>query len=439
MALRYNPVAERSWIRDRTHDTPFLLKLASSAIALPAILYITGYIVVSAAEERIGLQPLMGDSLKFQYLYVGALACGFVVGIIGMSSLVFQAIEQRYLKHSTPIKEMRSSAKISMFLVAAGLFVQISFVPRGLFRAWPATLLNIFILLWLAVSFVVRLRPDPRLRKWLVRSILAIALVFFFSELNLVYAFVSPPPPPDRLMGIAIKFLPFTQAIFVERLLFRLLMQESRTSLSAGERFEWNFLSLALSVFFFFTTILSFAAVYSTHIPAARNGTDYRAAPACILWLRAPGSFFSSSEIVDPEQPRKTVAMVMILETSDAYYCAPDPLNFRGEWGKLNGDRPRKIWEFRRDTVDAVESLSDWPKPDLRSRRFVLFKQTECCDDPDLPESEIQTTILAPGTRYALIRIDKNLSLIWTEDGVRGWIRASDMLPGSAPKTTPQQ
>jgi hypothetical protein len=67
------------------HEPKAGLDFAAWLLAIPALIYATGFLVVFTAEERLGLVSTSGDFFKIKYMHVGVLCATFIGLFAGLA------------------------------------------------------------------------------------------------------------------------------------------------------------------------------------------------------------------------------------------------------------------------------------------------------------------------------------------------------------------
>jgi hypothetical protein len=113
---------------------------------------------------------------------------------------------------------------------------------------------------------------------------------------------------------------------------------------------------------FFYLVILSFSYGVYQNIPTTRGEGDYTQSPKVVLTLKADYPTSSlDAKYFDPKSPKLTIPLIVIDETSWAFYlAAPQDGGSPKEWKMIGGRKP-EILIVNKSTVVKLHSESRNP------------------------------------------------------------------------------
>jgi len=335
-------------------EAPRFLDIPALGVVLLTLLYVTGFIVVFAHNERLGLVTVPSDFFQLRYLHVGVLACAFL-GICTATSF------QIALSLATPDASLRSDKLARLAQLAMVLFVTIGIYtllalapPRSLSYG---ALLALALFGAMATFHLWRMqwrerrsstananqsptrKYDHTLLGWLLRGVLLVlSLVFFVFEVGSV-----PWPTGGWWIRLtALVALCFLMGAALGRLAYT--RSRDRTEHGAWTRRVAPF--VLLLAFWYYVIVYGFSIVVYAHIPLAKGGGDF--SDAVPVWIRlAEDAAQSLSDAHAVKQP-----VVVILESSEFLYVAPDPgREARRKWGS---EHPVEYYAVPRGSVAAI-------------------------------------------------------------------------------------
>lgn len=336
---------------------------AVAAIAVPALLYATGFVVVSAAEDRLGIASAVTESFRARSIQAGFFCAAFV-GLFGAMGYL-----GRHMEHhpSTPMGDgdmarplgLNRGMLILVFPVLLGLYVQQTIgTPRTIFGPAVPTLLDVPLQNWLFLAYVVGMiavAKGVRYCRGEVRSVLVRRAVATLMILGVVYFLATLVSV--RFHGWTAlwrfgfyTFLMIATAGFMGRIV-HVLTDSGAVRWVATDRRPLMAICVGLLVFLYYMLASAYAAFWFPFISVRKGGCDFSTAAVSTLRLEPEGASKLPLVLRGPPGSGETVRVVVLLETVDAYFVAPD-VPERGRWGKLRGSHPPVI--FRLDKSEAT-------------------------------------------------------------------------------------
>lgn len=337
------------------------LDFAAWLLAVPVLIYATGFLVVFTAEERLGLVSTSGDFFKIKYMHVGVL-CATFVGLFAGLAYVHRELtfEGKSKKGTSPDESARHDIKPTQLLAVvptiAGIYVQLTITPPGSFWGWPAFTLVAFALVTfvgaLALQGINRDRRDHLARRmWIAVSGL-LGVAYLVAEILTVEW--------QRWEGAGKGALSVTMLALFAAVIGRVLHRSAQGARGAkipGKAVVWWFIGASVAGFFYYVAAYGFALAIYPHISIRKGGGDYCDAPDAVVYFVEPAEDSVPAAILDG--PHRTKPLVLLLETGEVIYAAEDSKCERCLWGKSAEDRPIRIFQFSRSSVSVVEIIAN--------------------------------------------------------------------------------
>jgi hypothetical protein len=349
-------------------------------IAVPALIYATGFLVVFTAEERLGLIDTAGEFFKIKYMHVGVLCATFIALFAGLAYAQRELANKRVIQKSKPTtnveEQTQSNSEVEeqtpsnsptppplrsrhLFLliapVMAGLYVQLTIASPGSFRGWPAYCLLAYSLITVFGGMILHhfnlIKKDctpTAIWFWFVG---ALGIAFLVVEL-LIVEWNRWVDPGWSVIGVLMLIL---FAALIGRIL-HVSVDRARTETMASSRTVWWFIGASFVGFFYYITAYGFAYVLYPYISISKGGGDYTDAPDTYIYFAEIAEDAVPANTLDGR--RRTVPLVILLETADTIYAAEDMDSRRGRWGKSADDVPSRIYQFNRSLVSVIEVVT---------------------------------------------------------------------------------
>lgn len=327
----------------------FVPDFAGWLLAIPALLYATGFLVMFTAEERLGIVNSGGDFFKVKYMHVGVLCVMYIGLFAGLAYLFSEWTNKEGRAGPTDLTRRHL---LILFPVIAGIIVQLTIAPLGSFWWPPAGLLLGFTVVAVVVSSYAQVKRGTQADYqihwgWLV-LIAGLGWAFLVAEVCAVEWYLWKSP-----LKASVSFVMFAVfACLIGRSLFR-SAEGARGQQTAGRRVAWWLIGMSFAGFFYYVDTYVFALAIYPHISVRKGGGDYCDAPDAVLYFVGRDNGAVPEDVLDGD--RRSKLLVILLENAGVIYAAEDEGSERCRWGKSSKDRPKRIYQFNRSTVSAVE------------------------------------------------------------------------------------
>lgn len=345
--------------------------LPSWILATTGVIYAAGFLVVLAFLDRYGIREAGSDFWKARYIHIGILCLSFPVilngTILSLVHLIFHgkfdkpAMWQRIM----PIGFLAVNLEILCFI----LIMMTNKTQSGGIAGfspiqWILSLTLLGVPLLLVVERVIEkvagnssattndLSPITQSftvnARWLLVVVVACLDVWFFLDFRGVVSGIQP--------SLALAYIGFS--ILLGVIISTISIYEQRQS-NEGRRRAIAVLSSAIIGPFLYLIVLSFSYGVFQNIPATRGGGDYTESPKVVLTFKEkPQTSSKDARYFDGNSPNMTIPLVLIEETSWAFYLA-DPKESGGpsEWKSIGGIKP-EIFIVNKSIVTKIHSES---------------------------------------------------------------------------------
>lgn len=348
--------------------------LPSWILAATGIIYAAGFLVVLAFLDRYGIREAGADFWKARYIHIGILCLSFPLILNGtILSLVHLIFHGKFDKPTMwqrilPIGFLVINLEIVCFV----LIMITNKTPTGGIAGlsplqWilAVTLLGVPLLLVIErviekasgnnPSTTSELSPFAQsfavISRWLLVVIVACLDVWFFIDFQGTVTGVQP--------ALALAYIGFS--ILLGVIISTVAIYEQRQT-NEGRRRAIAVLSSAIIGPFLYLVVLSFSYGVFQNIPATRGGGDYTESPKVVLTFKQkPITSSIDSKYISPANDNMTIPLVLVEETSWAFYLA-DPTEAGGpaEWKGIGGRKP-ELFVVNKSEVTKLHSESRSP------------------------------------------------------------------------------
>ncbi len=337
-------------------DSKSGLDFAGWLLAIPALIYATGFLVVFTAEERLGLIGIAGDFFKIRYMHVGMLCATFIALFAALAymhrELTFKGKQENTANNGAMAFDLRAKHLLVIFPVIGGIYVQLTITPPGTFWGWPAFTLITFAFVTvggaIALSPLRLTQPNHWVRRTWMVLVGVLGTAFLLAELLIVewgrWGIWWKAALSVTILAVF--------AALIGRTLHR-SVEGARVEQASGRRIVWWLIGVSFAGFFYYVDAYGFALAIYPHISIRKGGGDFCDAPTVIVYFAERADETVPANVLDG--PHRTKPLVLLLETAEVIYAAEGAVQERCLWGKSAEDRPERIFEFTRSLVSAVE------------------------------------------------------------------------------------
>ncbi len=331
----------------------FLETFPQLVLMATGIIYASGFLVVLAFLDRYGIRESGAELWKARYVHIGILCLSFPVilngTILSLTHLIFNgkfdkpAMWQRIFPIALLIINIEIIFYVFIMITNKNLTGAISGIVPA-FYIFLVTILGVFISL-ITERLIERkiggksnnngtkISPHGQsfavTARWVLVLIVAGLDVWFFSDftatnfeakLGIIYIVFC------ILFGIIIS----TAIIYMQR------------QAEIGRRRAVAIFSFSIIAPLSYILVLSFSYSVFQNIPATRGGGDYTDSPkVTVTFKEKPAITSVDAKYFDVKTEKSTIPLVLIEETSSAFYLA-DPKENGGatEWKQIGGRKP---------------------------------------------------------------------------------------------------
>lgn len=344
-------------------------------LAATGVIYATGFLVVLSFLDRFGLREAGADFWKARYMHIGILCLAFPLILNGtILSLVHLILHGKFQQTTMwqrllPVGLLVINLEIVCFI----LMMLSNRTPAGAIAGlgpirWilAVTLLGVPICLLVERILEKIAGRDPQndaelsplaqsfsvISRWLTFALVIALDVWYFLDYRDTVSGVQP--------ALALTYIGFS--ILLGAMVSTFIVYERR-QVTEDRRRAITILFASMIGPLFYLVVLAFSYGVYQNIPSTRGGGDYTLAPKVTLRVTAtPGASAPEARYFDPSKPAVTIPLILIEETSWAFYLA-DPIDAGGppEWKQIGGRKPQ-IFILNKSEVLSLVSESRNPK-----------------------------------------------------------------------------
>jgi hypothetical protein len=303
-------------------------EIASLLIAISALSYAAGYLVVESYHEGLNLHAPSGEYFRIEYLHIGVL-CNLSIAIGTIPTFLFFA-ERPPPDEPSLKKYLKWMAFGYCLLLTLGMYLQVLFSPPHHQPLCAQIVLVAAIFIWLSNSFFQWSEQVVTCAMWVV---FFLSLGFFIVEAatvcnkSLWWRWLTEPVSGDYYM--ARDFLSWFSFILFSVFLGRLSEFVYRGWFSDKKAERILTITVApLPVFVYYILLVIFARSIFTHIPVAKGGGDFSDVGPSIVYAR-PGTIL-------PPSVKDSQEVLVILHTSDCLFVTKFDNKTRKNIGKTS-------------------------------------------------------------------------------------------------------
>ncbi len=358
-----------------SRGSSLLSELPGWFFAIAALVYGTGFLVVSTFFESFGIKEAGGDFFRAKYIHVGIL-CILFQAFAGVPLFAFGMMRSVGRERKAAGKQSERVGHLPSVLlvltILATFYVFAMFSPRGYARSRGHLIPLVFFVSLLGLAIIAALdskQVNLRLNKaWarvtatfygefikeIFRWLLFAGMVLFL----VTYAFTGLGPDLwEMFFGIRGQWIGGYTVFSFDLIILWLLWRTRRRTKDFPEHrlraAAWA-MSSCMMVAAYFLAVLSFAFTVYPYIPAEKGGGSFVDNPTVVLWFKGDARGLISPEILDSGGGGigRSMPLIMIEETAFSFYLAA-PGESDGPGGWRRGKRPR-IFNISRESVADV-------------------------------------------------------------------------------------
>jgi hypothetical protein len=341
-------------------------------LAVAALIYATGFLVVFTFFARLGIREAGTEFFKVKYVHVGIL-CLIIPALAAVPAYSFLYMLRRATEteHTGQVAELHvyvPSGILTLNMIAT-FYIFVMFSPPGYFRTkghivpviFGATLLGLAavqkiskkgfeVFIGRQADRVSRVSASPEsIGSWMRWALCAI-VIFFLDR----YAFLGIWRDLKEMLTGNMRFTSggYIFLLFVFVMVYLFWRVSRRCHDLADHKLKIALWATTVPLMFaaFYLCILSFAYSVYAYIPAERGGGSYVDASHVVLTFHGSPAALPSDLI---ESGLRSKPLLIIEETGNSIYVAdPDAAGGPAEWRR--GTLPTVI-AIRRDDVNSIE------------------------------------------------------------------------------------